>query len=176
MSWSLQERARAPCGRSRRSDSRQSRRSRRACNARTFGMELSQRNRWSKMCYRLRAGYGSPRREHVVEARRAEARVLPERVLDEGRERQHERRPRRRHAAGREHAEHAPDDVVVHAELRGDGAHPEVLGVEQPPDLRLDADVDRHDAPSRRTSRKSPRPRRRLARRRCSASGRTSTS
>jgi hypothetical protein len=83
--------------------------------------------------------------DHLEEPAGAQARVLLERLLDEGHVGVGHRRPHR-HAPGVEPRlrEHAPDGAVVQAELCGDGADTPLLGMVEAQDRRLSVAAD-HD-------------------------------
>src|SRR5206468_11136101 len=108
-----------------------------------------------------RAGI-TPVAHHGPQPRGAQARVLFERRRDERLVRIERARPNLRAVPDEALAlDGAPDGVVMHAELRGDGVEPPVLGVEEPADLRVQLRRD-HGCGSQscnwRTSAKSPRP------------------
>jgi hypothetical protein len=90
--------------------------------------------------------------DHLEEPAGAQARVLPERLLDEGHVRVHHRGPQR-HAPGVEPglSEHTPDGAVVDAELGGDGADAPLLRVVQAQDLGFSVAPD-HDTTLRSSS------------------------
>ena len=97
------------------------------------------------------------RLDHHVQAAGAEARVLGERLDDEGNEGIGDRSARLHRGDRAGLREHAPHGAVVMAELGADGANGPLLGVEEAEDLRLAIGPD-HGAPRRRCARKSPSP------------------
>jgi len=98
--------------------------------------------------------------QHVVDPRRAELGILAQRLLDElGVRLEHRRAPElTRLAVLARVTEHAPHDVSVNVELRGDCADRPVLAVVQAHDLALGVAGDRHRRPPvLRRARREPR-------------------